>query len=74
MHILYIRQTVRLWYSDVVPEAAQMLLMSNAYSSFSKELTTLSLHPWKGNNGLSYLEFVQVILQQLFDFQHNVAQ
>lgn len=65
---------VHLWYTDVAPEADQMLLKNDTHSSFSEELTTLSLHPWEGSNILSYLEFIQVILHQLFEFQHNVAQ
>lgn len=41
---------------------------------FSEELTTLSLHPWEGNNALSYLAPTQVILHWLFEFQCHVAQ
>lgn len=44
------------------------------FSSFSEELTSLLLHPWEGNNILSYLEFIQVVLHQLVEFQHNMEQ
>lgn len=38
------------------------------------EADNIGTFPWKGNSILSYLEFIQVILHRLFEFQYRVTQ